>query len=206
MEDVKLIIAHNISELRREKGVTQAELAEHLNYTDKAVSKWERGESIPDVVVLKQIADFFSVSLDYLVEEEHPKGAVPKKTLNKRIFENHAFITGISIVFVLLVATLTFVVLNLSFGISRVFHWLVFVYAVPVIMIVWLVFNSVWFNKRFNFFIISFLMWSVLASIYLTALAFHQNIWLIFFLGIPGQVSIILWTRIRSKRSSDVKI
>jgi len=199
MEDIKLIIAQNIAELRREKEVTQAELAEYLNYTDKAVSKWERGESVPDITVLKQIADFFGVSLDYLVAEEHTK-TEPAKTVNNRVFENRAFITGIGVAFVLLVATLAFVVLNLVLG-SAFEYWLAFIYAVPAAMIVWLVFNSIWFNQRVNFLIISFLMWSVLVATYLTAIAFRQNIWLIFVLGVPGQVIIILWSRIRSKQS-----
>ncbi len=199
MEDIKFIIAQNISELRREKEVTQAELAEFLNYTDKAVSKWERGESIPDIVVLKQIADFFGVTLDYLVEAEHNKKE-NVKTVNKRIWENRAFTTGIGIVLVLLIATLTFVVLEFAIGNSGV-NWLAFIYAIPAAMIVWLVFNSIWFNKRINFLIISILMWSILAAIYLNALLLHQNIWLIFVLGIPGQVIILLWSRIRSKRA-----
>lgn len=69
---MKQIISLNLSELRRERGMTQLELAEKLNYSDKAVSKWERGESIPDILVLKSIADLFGVTVDYLISEEHP--------------------------------------------------------------------------------------------------------------------------------------
>ena len=61
MEDLREIIAKNIADLRREQNLTQAELAARLNYSDKAVSKWERGESMPDITVLKEIADLFSV-------------------------------------------------------------------------------------------------------------------------------------------------
>ena len=77
MHDWKFIIAKNIIALRQNRKMTQAELAEKLNYSDKAVSKWERGESVPDVLVLKSIADLFGVSLDYLLEENHtpPKPA-----------------------------------------------------------------------------------------------------------------------------------
>lgn len=199
MSEIKSVIAQNIIELRREKGMTQAELAEQLNYTDKAVSKWERGESTPDIAVLKQIADFFAVSLDYLVSEEHDKKEAPQQ-INKRIFENRVFITGIGVVLVVLIATFVFVALNLFLGSAAEF-WIAFVYAVPCTMIVWLVFNSIWFNRRVNFLIISLLMWSVLASIYITALAFlQQNMWLIFILGVPGQIIILMWSRIRSKR------
>ena len=65
-EKLKIQIGTNISAFRRQCGMTQAELAERLNYTDKAVSKWERGESMPDVTTLVQLADLFGVSLDDL--------------------------------------------------------------------------------------------------------------------------------------------
>ena len=71
MDEIKLIIARNITDLRRKNNMTQAELAEKLNYSDKAVSKWERGESLPDVTVLKCIADTFRVTVDYLLQPEH---------------------------------------------------------------------------------------------------------------------------------------
>ena len=77
------------------------------------------------------------------------------------------------------------------------FQWLAFVYAVPISMIVWLVCNSVWFNQRRNYLIISLLMWSALATVYLTFLPFGYNLWLIFSLGVPGQVAIVFWSRLK---------
>ena len=71
MEDLKQILAKNITALRQASRMTQLELAEKLNYSDKAISKWERGESIPDVTVLKAIADLVGVTLDYLLEDDH---------------------------------------------------------------------------------------------------------------------------------------
>lgn len=71
MDELKVIIAENIQSLRRDAGMTQAALAEKLNYTDKAVSKWERGESVPDVAVLRDIADLFGVTVDYLLRQDH---------------------------------------------------------------------------------------------------------------------------------------
>ena len=72
------IIAENIASLRRSAKLTQAELAEKLNYSDKAISKWERGDSIPDVLVLYELAELFSVTVDYFLhshteEEKKPK-------------------------------------------------------------------------------------------------------------------------------------
>ena len=207
VEDIKSNIAKNISELRQTKSMTQLELAEQLNYSDKAVSKWERGDSVPDVTVLKRIADLFGVTLDYLVTAEHEKKPIVVNKLEKtRIFKNRVFITCISILLVWLVATAGYSIADTVFRNTGVLfttcfspHFLTFVYAVPISMIVWLVFNSIWFNHRFNFVIISILMWSALISLWLTLVLFGFIVWPLFFLGIPGQVIILFWSRIRSR-------
>lgn len=198
MTDLKQIIAKNISSLRREAAMTQFELAEKLNYSDKAVSKWERGESIPDVAVLKAIADIFSVSVDYLLCEEHGKKIKKHEMPGQRRFINHGFITGMAIALVWLVAILVFVTGDVfrEFMMGR--HWLIFIWAVPMSLIVWLVFNSVWFNPRHNFIIVSLLMWSALTAIHLSLIIFlNVNVRFIYLLGVPGQVIIFFWSGIK---------
>ncbi len=195
MEDPKEIIARNIVDLRRKNGMTQLELAEKLNYTDKAVSKWERGESIPDVAVLKNIADLFGVTVDYLLTAEH-KTTVPVLSRLESTLRSHRVITGLSILLVALLATLIFVILDLLPG-ERGGAWLSFIWAVPVGSIVWLVFNSIWFNRHLNYLIISILVWSTLTATHITALFFGVNIWLIYVLGVPGQAIILLWSKMR---------
>lgn len=198
MEDLKIVISNNISELRKAHGYTQFELAEKLNYSDKSVSKWERGDSVPDVAVLKEIADLFGVSLDYMVESEHKIKNEPKQKIKDKI-HNHGFITGICILLVWLVATVVYVMIDITTK-NVTGHWLAFVYAIPVSMIVWLVFNSIWFNRRRNFAIVSLLMWSILISLFVTF--FQFNIWKIFVSGIPGQIIILLWSRIKLKNQN----
>ena len=192
--ELKVVIAKNIAALRIGAGMTQIDLAEKLNYSDKAVSKWERGESIPDVLVLKQIADMFQVTVDYLLEEEH--APVVSSSLKDKIRRhNRGFITAISILLVWLLATFIFTIVD-TLGIENSI-WFIFIYAVPSTFVVWLVFNSIWFDRRRNFMIISLLMWSVLASAYLTLLPFELNVWLLFVVGVPGQLIIILWSRLK---------
>ncbi len=199
MEQLKHIIAKNLVELRKLHGYTQFELAEKLNYSDKSISKWERGESIPDVVVLKEIADLFEVTLDYMVTETHINTTVEPTQIAKRKIHNRGFITGICLILVVLIAMIAFVLADIIAGTKTGIHWLAFVYAIPVTMVVWLVLNSVWFNKRRNFLIISFLMWSSLISIFLSFFPFGINIWKILILGIPGQVIIYMWSKLRKK-------
>lgn len=198
MEDMKITIAKNIIELRRKNSMTQAELAEKLNYTDKAVSKWERGMSVPDVIVLKEIADLFGVTVDYLLTAEHEGGLPEIEPEDIHEKANHGLITGMSILLVWLVATLIFVIVSPIIGSAP--SLISFVLAVPASLIVWLVFNSLWFNARRNFFIISLLMWVVLAITYLILYLLGINLWLIFVLGIPGQAIILMWSGIRRKK------
>lgn len=197
MDDIKSIIAKNLSQLRLAKGITQIDMAERLNYSDKAVSKWERGESIPDVSVLMQIADMFGVTLDYLVHPHEKVDDSGMKLADANRKKNHAFILGMCILLVWLIATMVFVILDMVPADTFPLHFLTFVYAVPASMIVWLVFNSIWFNRRRNFLIISLLMWTCLLSFYLTFLTFGLNFWLVFALGIPGQVIILLWSNLK---------
>ncbi|MBQ8649418.1 MAG: helix-turn-helix domain-containing protein [Clostridia bacterium] len=202
MEDLKPIIAKNISDLRLANNMTQFDLAEKLNYSDKSVSKWERGESIPDVSVLKEISDLFCVPLDYLVNAEHelPPEQTAKKQPDPRKQRNRGFITGISILLVWLIATIVFVIIDISTK-NVCMHWLSFVYAIPTSMIVWLVFNSIWFKPRTNYLIISLLMWSMLSALFFTFLPLGHNIWLLYILGVPGQIIILMWSKITFKQN-----
>ena len=199
MEEIRSIIANNLVSLRRKREMTQTELAEMLNYSDKAVSKWERGESVPDISVLKNIADIFGVTVDYLITSEHPDSedvnddeSMRKMIAAKRL-RKHGMITGMSILLVWLVAAVVFVPIDIVTE-NVTGHWLSFIFAVPVSALVWLVFNSMWFNKRRNFLIISLMMWSLIVAIHLSVLMFGFNIWQLYLLGIPGQLITVLWS------------
>ena len=190
--DIKTIIANNIIELRKSKKWTQIELAEKLNYSDKAVSKWERAESLPDVTVLKQIADVFLVSVDYLLTEEHNKADL-NFSEKKRKDRNHIIITLLSTMLVFLIATIVFVIFGLLS--LELPSWMVYIYALPIACIVLIVFNAIWGKRTLNYVFISMLLWSILMAVYLSFI--NQNYWLIFLIGIPGQAIILLWTKLK---------
>lgn len=202
MQDLRLNISKNIVLLRRRQGLTQIELAEKLCYSDKAISKWERGESTPDITVLKAIADIFDVTVDYLISADHEGDNLDEPEVNseliKRIKRRRRMVTGMSVLLVWVIATMLFVILDVAtsggFG-----HFLTFAYAVPASCIVWLVFNSLWHNRRFNYVIISIMMWSLIASVYLSVLFGGAQIWQFYLLGIPGQIIILLWSVIGRK-------
>ena len=205
MEDIRHIVAKNIAELRLLNNMTPMELAEKLNYSDKTISKWERADSSPDISVLVEIADLFGVTLDYLVTAEHTeKATASEREQRKRTKENSRYnrrvIAYISESVGWFIAVLAYIITTLILR-RTTFQWLYFVYALPVTMIVKLVFNSVWFNTRHNYFIISALVWSLLSAIHISFLYFGVDVSLIYLLGVAGQVIIVLWSFIKKPKS-----
>ena len=199
VEDIREIIAENISALRVEKNMTQLQLAEVLNYSDKAVSKWERGESIPDVITLKAMADLFGVTLDYLVTKHEPgeKRKGKHTTRNNRIF-----ITLMSVVCVWILGTSVF-----SFSsMLGADLWPAFLVCVPVSFVVLLVFNSIWGRMKLHVPIISGLLWSLIATIFIIFYVYTDyNLWVLFLIGIPSQVFISLFLGIRKPKDKSDK-
>ena len=197
MKDIKRIVANNISNLRISNNMTQAELAEKLNYSDKAVSKWERAESSPDISVLTEIAELFGVTLDYLVKSNSSSGneipTVKEKKYNRRAIAYISESTG------WFVAIFAFIITTLILK-KTTFQWLYFVYALPIVLIVKLIFNSVWFNPRHNYLIISVLMWSVLSAVHITFLYFGIDVALVYLIGVAGQAVIVLWSFIKKPK------
>lgn len=196
MEELKNVIASNIIALRKKQKLTQAELAERLNYSDKAVSKWERGESVPDVETLKRVAEMFGVTVDYLLTES-PDEFVDKFKHPKENKPNQLIITMLAVCMVWLVATVVFVSAQVIWGYN---FWTAFVWAVPISCIVLHIFNKMWGKRIYSLYIDSALVWTLIASLYLQLLSY--NLWLIFFIGIPLQVSIVLWSRLKPIRKT----
>lgn len=205
-EKLKKQIGANIASYRKRMRLTQVHLAQKLNYSDKAVSKWERGESVPDVQTLVQLAELFEVSVnDLLVDPnklpenpgrvEQVMGRAVEKTLKRKA--DKRIILMLSSLLVWFVALLLFVVLS-SLDFSK--SWLAFIYAVPVNAIVLLSLRSAWRDFRWNQILISVIVWGTLISLYITLYLFlHVNIWKLFLLGIPGQTAVLLWFRLYRK-------
>ena len=191
MQENKKIVAENITKLRVSLNMTQAQLGEKLNYSDKSVSKWERGESIPDVFVLKEIADLAGVTVDYMITPHDPEEKLETETGTRHYSRRFISLTVLAGIWAL--AVLVFVILWLA----GVFSWIVFVCAIPVSLITLLVLNSIWGDRSWNLYIISALVWSIICLIYLSAL--DKNWWQLFLLGIPAQIIIIFAFSIRRK-------
>lgn len=201
-EQIKARIGANIAYYRKQAGLTQVGLAEKLNYSDKAVSKWERGDSIPDVLTLMQIAALFGIRVDDLLGDvnalpehissiERAMTQVSEKALKRTANKN--VILALSTTLVWFVALFAFVVMSI---LDIPHSFLPFLYAVPANAIVLLSLRSAWHDFRWNKALISAIVWGSLLSIYATIYALLAvNTWQILLLGIPGQIAIFLWFR-----------
>lgn len=193
MNNVNEIIGKNLLNLRKQAKLTQMELAEKFNYSDKSISKWENGESLPSVDVLFELAKFYGVSLNDLVDEnfnlQEQKVNIKTKEKKPKAYSSHLMITLLSASAVWLIATVIYVMLMIftKQGIGTIFLW-----AVPATCIVLIVFNSIWGHFKYLFPVLSVMLWSTLACLHVQILPI-SNIWPIYLLGIPLQVLIILW-------------
>jgi transcriptional regulator with XRE-family HTH domain len=201
VKDIREIVAKNISELRQSESMTQLALAQKLNYSDKAVSKWERGESFPDIFMLKSIADLFGVSVDYLFAEDHTEAIQRSAAEHRIVRRNRVIISFLANMLIWLIATVAFVTMQLVHPNALLPEWMVFVYALPLSSVVALVFNSIWGKPKLNYVIIASMAWFVLLAFYMTyRTVFGLNIWIIFIIGIPVQIIVTLWAGINNPR------
>ncbi len=205
--DIKENFAANLSRYRKAMGITQAELAEKINYSDKAVSKWERGESLPDLVVVKTIADLFGVSLDALVAEPTPEKPKISVFTNKR----RSILYLIAMGAIWLIAILIYVFLDMIPSVSHEWPtWLALIYALPVSSVVIFIFASVWKNKVLNTIFSSLFVWTTLLSVFLSCIMMlapppPPSLWEIFLIGIPLQALIIFFFFYKKVNLSDKK-
>ncbi len=192
-EDLKVIFASNLISLRTKMGMTQAELAEKINYSDKSVSKWERAESLPDVAVIKCMSEIFGVTVDYMLNTHDQWEPTPlKPEFSKRAHINA--VIGVCIVGIWTLLLLLFV----CFWIVGDTYWLILIAGVPGSLIVALILNSIWHGGRCNHLLIALLILSVFGMVYYILREYQP--WQLVFVLIPAEVLVALGARIKKYR------
>ena len=187
-EEIKKNFSSNLIRLRKTNGLTQLALAEKLNYSDKAISKWEVGSVIPDVETMTHIADFFGITVNDLIYPESNR-----KRFKKIFLENHLNITMLSIGLAWFLSTIIFFILQKTTTLDRL--WLTFIITIPISFIILIVFSSIWFNKLATMLSVSGLAWSLLLTLFL--FFNHTSYWFLFIIGIIGQLVIIFWAKLK---------
>lgn len=196
MENVKEIIAKNLTELRKANKLTQGALAEKLNYSDKAISRWEHAETLPDIETLCKICDIYGVSFEYLLKKDQtsppPKAAARPVDRARRVI-----ICLITVCTVWLAATILFTTVKAMYETNL---WQLFVWAIPASITAVAIFNRIWWKSKVcTALTASFNNWTIILAIYLQML--NHNLWMLFIIGIPIQAIILLLITIPEKRS-----
>ena len=194
MEDLKATVARNLTACRKAAGLTQLQLAEKLNYSDKAVSKWERGESLPDLSVLYELARLYGVTLDYFTVDHADKKPALYGREKRR---GRVLIAAMSCLLVWFVATLVFAMLYL-FEAQGGGKWLLFVWALPVSCILCVIFAGIWAGKALRLASVSALLWSLALALFLSLTL--PNAWLIFVVAVPLQIIAVCWFLLRAQK------
>lgn len=201
LNELKLVTASNLIRLRTQKGLTQAELGAMLNYSDKTISKWERGAAIPDAYVLTQLADIFSVSVDYLLSshdawenpEEQQTEDVPaaeQTEAERRYSEN--MICALTVASVWTACTIAFVVLWLA---ADIIWWQIFAIAMPISLLVLIILMSVFKKIAYLQYSISLFVISIFAMLY--CIAPERKAWQLFLVCVPAVAVVFLACNIR---------
>ena len=184
---VKERIANNLKHYRKSKKLTQFQLAEKLNYSDKSISKWERGEAIPDVLILMKLADFYNITInDFL-------GESPRKSIEK-IKKKHLIHTLIWFTTVWVLAFALFILFNVI-NIEGFRNWMLFIYAIPVSFLVAYILMEIWGTKIYKLVTATIMLWTTIVAIVHTFPTTELSSLYIF--AIPVQVLIILWSMLR---------
>lgn len=196
MKDIKEILVTNLITLRKKNKLTQIELAEKIGYSDKAVSRWEHGEVLPDVETLDKIANVYGIRISDLLEERNDGFKHEPVSANR----NHVVITALAITLVWFLAIFAYVFTVLKFGVK---WWQVFILAISVSAIIGIVLSSVWARRKRMILIavsISVLIWSLLAFIHLQFSP--ATLWPVYFIGLPMQIAVLLIFGFKKKKIS----
>lgn len=186
MENIKEIVKNNLIKLRKDNKFTQLELAQKVGYSDKAISRWETGETTPDVETLNTLAELYNVPMSYFFEENHEeaKQITQKKEMKK---VNKLIISLLCIVSAWFIAIIVFDALRKADVSSA---WLSFIWAIPASFILAVTFNAIWGKKIWTLIFASILNWTLILAVYLQFKDFTS--FMIFIAGVPIQACIVL--------------
>lgn len=197
MKDVKPIIAKNLAYFRREAGLTQAELAEKLNYSDKAVSRWEHGDTLPDINVLYHLCEFYGIDMTILAREDadiYTAGAIAEQAGRRNSTVYRLCLYGLSVAVVWLMAAIFFLYSGMIWGNH---YWMVFIWAVPASCLFLRLFSRGAAGLTFRFVVNSVLVWTLITAVFLHFVLQGYILWPLFLVGIPVECILVLWYRLK---------
>lgn len=199
MDELEAIVSSNLTALRKRRGWTQAELAEKIHYSDKSVSKWERGEALPDLKVLKTLSELYGVTVDCFLTEGAAEDPAPYMApASKLRYQIWVTLLAVCIVWLAATALFSYSLLNAGKGL-----WKAFIWAIPASAVVVAVFDRRYFRGKLSFPVASIFLWGVITAIFLQWLDYHM--WALFIIGAPAQIGLVLMHQIRRVSRQEIR-
>lgn len=196
--DIKTTVANNLIALRKSRGLTQADVANALNYSDKSVSKWEHADSLPDISILCALCDMYGITLDYLTHENAEEKLALANAKDDGEYKRNWTIALLSMSVVFLISTIAFVYCY-GFKPEPILFWQAFLWAIPANALILLYHNRKWLKSALASIVLkSVFLWSLLACIFVQF--FNYTLWLIFILGIPIEFIIVLSSNLTRRK------
>ncbi len=197
LSELKLVFASNLIRLRSKAGMTQAELGAMLNYSDKSVSKWERGEAIPDAWVLTRLAELFGVTVDFLLSE-HDAWVPPDAEEAPQY--SRGMIYAVAVLAVWTMALIAFVVLWWV----GILWWPVFAVALSVSLLAVLILTVYFKHTKHLQYVLAGFVLSVFVMLYVLMLPWRNN-WQLFLIAVPALALVFLGCNIRRRPRRSAK-
>ncbi len=197
MKDIREIVCSNLVKIRKQHNLTQVELSNKINYSDNAISRWEKGDVLPNLEILQTLATFYGVELSYFIEEHTDEQA---KILNSR---KRVLYWGIISCAVLAIWTICALVFLLLYNNNSTYYYMAFVWGVPASAFVIRSIVKYYFKNKLSLLTNSICVWTTLATIYFQWL--ELNLWQVFLIGLPIQFMFILITVSKSLKISNIK-
>ena len=183
MESLKEIVSKNIINLRKANNLTQLELAKKINYSDKAISRWEKGEVLPDVEIIQTLSIVFNVPMSAILENQDDNKKIKLTKPTKQDILSQIFI----ICEIWTIISVIYAYLNISKGMNL---WQLFTWGVPATALILFVLSNKRKNNILSFTYGTILNWSAITCLFLQMLT--SSPWYIFLLGIPVQGMLIV--------------
>lgn len=183
MENLKEIVSKNIVKLRKENNLTQVELAKKINFSDKAVSRWEKGEVLPDIETLQSLSEAFGVSLSSLLENK--EGSIRKnfsRPTKQEILSQSFLICEIWVII-----SVIYAYFNISQGRNV---WQLFIWGIPATALALIVQSRKLKNNLTNFIYGTIFVWTLITSLFIHMI--QACPWYFFILGVPIQGLLIV--------------
>lgn len=196
MDELASIVSENLTSLRKEKHLTQQELAALIGYSDKSISKWELGKAIPSVDILLKFAQFYGVTLDYLVTKGSTTKSSPEKE-SDRNKTNKIVIMAMAATFVLFAATAIYI--NSLITKTEPSMWIAFLYGIPAAAFIDALLDLKFFHRNTALWVLlSVVTWGLLFAVSMNFFFYlNQNIFFILLVGIPVQIGFILFSQVK---------